>query len=329
MSRSGKRTKGSTLAAENAAAQAAAKGRMGRGTVIVIAVVVLAIIGAIVGVFYYQQFRAPFQQTILQVDDNTITADYFIRRITIAGTSPLDMLSVLADELIIKAEAPQYVGTVSPEDIDQELRSIAYGGSENYTEAEFNEWYRQQLNESGLSDEEFQDILSTNILVNRLHLFLAERVPTVAEQVHLYAIMVAEYDEALSARERWEEGEEFDVLVQELSANEESKERGGELGWFPRGVLGYGLGEVAFSLATDNMSEPVPTPDGFYLLLVKEKAATREIDEEPLQVLKFTALDNWLALERPYHEIKYEYNSEIDAWIKWQIAKITESEQAQ
>jgi foldase protein PrsA len=141
--------------------------------------------------------------------------------------------------------------------------------------------------------------------------------------------MVDEYDEAVAARERWETGEEFDALVQELSINEESKEMGGELGWFPRDVLGYGLEEVAFSLATDNMSEPVPTPDGFYLLVVKEKAAAREIDEEALQVLKYTALDSWLEREKPRHDIVWNYNSEIDAWIKWQIAKQTESEQVQ
>jgi hypothetical protein len=55
--------------------------------------------------------------------------------------------------------------------------------------------------------------------------------------------------------------------------------------------------------------------------MVSEKAEAREIDENPLQVLKSKALENWLSEEGKLHEIDWNYDSEIDAWINFQLAK--------
>jgi len=301
--------------------KAIATGRRGRWTAIIIASVVVAIIMIIVGVFYYQQYVAPFRRTILTVDDITINMDYFIKRTRLAGAESFTMLQVLTDEQLIKLEAPRYVGEVTPKDIDQELRRIAGGESETITESEFKEWYRQQLNETELSDSEYRELARTYILRLRLHEYLAERMSTVAEHVHLHAIMLETYEDAEKVRARWEAGEDFADLAREVSLDWESGEKGGDIGWFPRGVLDYGFERVAFDLSTDNVSEILPTPEGYYLLMVSEKADAREIDENFLQVLKGRALEVWLSEEMQFHEIKYNFNSEINAWIEWQLTK--------
>ncbi|MBI2328894.1 MAG: hypothetical protein HYU85_04590, partial [Chloroflexi bacterium] len=127
------------------------------GRFIIVAVVVV-LMAVIIGVFYYQYNIAPFRRTIITVDDTTIDTGYFIKRTRLAGADPMTMLNSLTNEQLIKLVAPRYVGEVSPEDIDQGLRSAARGGSETISENEFKEWYRQQLNESGLSDAEYKEI---------------------------------------------------------------------------------------------------------------------------------------------------------------------------
>ncbi|GAJ14605.1 unnamed protein product, partial [marine sediment metagenome] len=117
---------------------------------------------------------------------------YFIKRARLA-TGAQDAISStlqgLTDELLIKQGAPRYGIEATPEDIDQELRRIARGESETISESEFKEWYRQQLNESKLSNSEYRDLIYTGLLAAHLYGYLAERVPTVTEHVHLHAIV--------------------------------------------------------------------------------------------------------------------------------------------
>ena len=316
--------------------EATDRDRRGRWTAVIIASVVIAVILSIVGVFYYQENVAPFRRTIITVDDTSIDLGYFIKRARLSGASSFTMLSVLTDEQIIKLEAPRYVGEISPEEIDQGLRIIASQGSGNITDSEFKEWYRQQLNETKFSDSEFREIVATSLLAARLHEYLAERISTVAEQIHLHAILLEMYEDAEKVRARWEAGEDFADLAREVSLDEQTREEGGDIGWFPRGVLDYGLEYTAFNLSTDNVSVPipfgvsVPSPDPtqssvtqtvYYLLMVSEEAEAREMDEDSLLVLQAGILDEWLSQETAFHEVEYNFNSEITAWIEWQLTK--------
>jgi len=314
--------------------KAIARDRKGRRTGFIIASVVIVLILVIVGVSLYLN-AAPFRRIIITVDDTSINMDYFLMRTRLAGDDPMVMLETLTNEQLIKIEAPKYVAEVSPEDIDQELRRIASGGSETISESEFKEWYRQILNENDLSDSEYKEIVTTILLAARLQEYLAERVPPVAEQVHLYVIVVKTYEDAEKIRARWEAGEDFADLAREVSLDEVSGEKGGDLGWLPRGVLVSGFDEVVFNLDIGDVSEPLAYISDYeseeifyYLLMVSEKADDREVDEEPLQILKAKALDDWLLEKRQekkdeieWYGLKNGFDSETYAWINWQLSK--------
>ena len=310
-----------------------ARKRIPTGYIITASVVVVVILIVVLVSLYLN--AAPFRTTIITVDDTSIKMNYFLKRTELHGADPFTMLDVLTKEQLIKLEAPQYVGEVTPEDIDRELRKIARGESETISDSEFKEWYRQQLNEVRLSDSEFKEYVATNLLAARLHQYLAQRVvPTVAEQVHLHSILVATYEDAEKTRARWEAGEKFADLAREVSLDEQSREKGGDLGWFPRGVLLPGLEYVAFDLSPGEVSEPIPfatdpssTELVFYLVTVSEQADAREIDEDALAALRSKVLDDWLSAEMQLHEIRYYgfnngFDSETHAWINLQLAKM-------
>jgi len=309
--------------------KAVVRDRKGRRTAFIAGSVVIVLILVIVGVSLYIN-AAPFRRIIITVDDTSINMDYFLMRTRLAGDDPMAMLQRLTNEQLIRIEAPRYVAEVSPEDIDQELRRIASGESETIAEDEFKEWYRQVLNENDLSDSEYKEILATSLLAARLQAYLGERVSTVVEQVHLHAILLGTQEDAEEIRARWEAGEDFADLAREVSLDGVSGEEGGDLGWLPRGILPSGFDEVAFSLTIGDVSEPLayvsdPTSEEifYYLLMVSEKADAREVDGEPLQILKAQALDVWLSeeMQSPKHKIEWDFNSEIYAWISWQLAK--------
>ena len=311
------------------------RARKQRRTGFIIASVVIVLILIIVGVSLYIN-AAPFRRIIITVDDTSINMDYFLKKTRLAGADPMEMLEILTNELLIKVAAPQYVTEVSPEDIDQQLRRTASGASETISESEFKEWYRQLLNEIDISDSEYKEIVATSLLAARLHEYLAARVPTVVEQIHLHAILLETYEDAEQITARWEAGEDFADLAREVSLDEVSGEKGGDLGWLPRGVLASSwFDEVAFSLTIGDVSEIVSyaaDPEAeeifYYLLMVSEKADAREVDEDSLQILKARALDDWL-LEKweekkdeiEWHGLKNGFDDYTYKWIQLELAK--------
>ncbi len=317
---------GNNTAGRTPGSKAIVRDRKGRRTAFIVASVVVVLILIIVGVSLYIN-AAPFRRIIITVDDTSINIDYFLMRTRLAGADPMDMIQVLTNELLIKIEAPRYVAEVTPEDINQELRRIASGASETISEDEFKEWYRQVLNENDLSDSEYKEIVATSLLAARLQEYLGERVPTVVEQVHLHAILLST-EEAEEIWEKAEEGEDMDKLTKEVWQDEQSEEKVEDLGWLPRGILMSGFDEVAFSLTIGDVSEPLayvsdyePEEIFYYLLMVSEKADAREVDEDSLQILKAQALDVWLLAEIKFHEVEWDFNSEIYAWMNWQLSK--------
>ena len=153
-----KKSSGNNPAGKVPGSKAIDRARKGRRTAFIIASVVIVLILIIVGVSYYFREDARYKRlTIITVDDITINMDYFLMRTRLAGSDPMEMLGELTNEQVIKIAAPQYVGEVTPEDIDETLRRIARGESETISESEFKEWYRQLLNEIDLSDSEYRD----------------------------------------------------------------------------------------------------------------------------------------------------------------------------
>jgi len=306
-------------------------------TGLLVAVLVLVVIGATAGVSIYWNQARPFQQTVIIVDDMSINMRYFVKRTRMAGIDPTDMLITLTNELIIKKTATQspYNIKVTPEEIDEALRELARGESDTTSDSEFEEWYRQQLNETSLSDAEYKDLAKLNMLRARLHEYLAERVPTVAEQVYLHAIFVKSYEEAEAIRARWEAGENFADLAREASTDELSAENGGAIGWFPYDVLDDTLRWAVLDLDVGKVSQPVEIGQveieevTYSLIMVSEKADAREVEEDALLILKSKTLENWLASEMQLHKVEFHgfnngFDSETYYWVMTELAKRAE-----
>merc|ERR1711964_197870 len=122
--------------------EGAAKNRATR-TTIILSVVVVVIVAVVAGIAIYRDRVAPFNTVVLEVNDARIDMRYFLKRVFMSGEPAMNILSTLTREQTIKLAAadPTFNITVTEE------------------EAEFKEWYRQQLNETRLSDAEYRDLL--------------------------------------------------------------------------------------------------------------------------------------------------------------------------
>jgi foldase protein PrsA len=288
---------------------------------------VFAAVLVIVGIFYYQVDVAPFRQVVITVDGKNVRMDYFLTRIRMAQADPLSVLQQLTNELIIKEEAPKLGITVTDKDIETELRSEAAGAdSAPVSDTAFKDWYRQRLNQAKVSDATFKEITGTGLLSSRMQDYQAERINTAVPQVHLSIIIVNSEDDATKAIARWNSGEDFAKIAKDVSTDTTSRDKGGDIGWVPRGVTVFDA--AAFALDVGKISDPgayMPDPNSppsfYYVLLVTEKSATRQVDDQFLPTLKDQALGTWLTAEMKQHTINWNFNSDIASWINHQLAK--------
>lgn len=328
-----------------AEAQAVQNVWSGKRILITISLIFIVIIAAIIGInHYFSEDQKYLRIDVISVDGEIISMDYFVRRCFAAGADPMSALTNITREMVLKKEAEAADLEISPEAVENKLIEMATGEGEPITQSEFKEWFRQLLNDSKLSDEEYRDIVATQLMAEFFYDVISSTTLTTAAQVHLHIILTDTEEEAEETRARWAAGESFADLAREVSIDAISREQGGDYGWIPRGVAFESrLDEDAFNLDIGVVSEPIPYYDtsvsdpsspsyiNYYLIMVSEKSDSREIDEKYLDKVYDNAFDDWLSQVYSVHEIQYHgihngFDSETYAWINWQLQKLVGDE---
>ena len=90
-------------------------------------------------------------------------------------------------------------------------------------------------------------------------------------------------ERAAQARAEIAGGADFEALARERSEDSATRERAGDLGWFPRGLMVEGFDDAAFSLDPGELSDPVETEFGVHLVRVEER---REALDTPFEAVR-------------------------------------------
>lgn len=312
------------------AEDAAGVSRPGRKrTGIALLVLVIAAVAGIVAFAVYRDQIAPFRATVLIVDDAHIDMNYLINRVRMSGRPPLEVLRALSFEEIVKsiAPGPPYNIEVSDAGIDALLRESARDGGQPLSDAEFAEWYRQELNESGLTEAEHRDLNRTRLLFRGMINYLAADIPSSARQVRLSIIEFKTHAQAADAKARLDAGEDFATLAEELNGDPALKLAQGDIGWHAEAGLSGAVSRIVFELLAAGVPSEIVTLDSsnFVLLLVTDEAGDRPLEPEDLEAAQSAAFDEWIAHEFSRHKVEYHgfrngFDSETDAWVRTQAA---------
>ena len=199
-----------------------------------------------------------------------------------------DLLNGMIEQVLVEQAAAQAGITVSDDEVEAALAQLIeeVGG-----EAAF----QQQLEQNGLTREEVFEDQRATMLYQKVFEWVTSSVPETAEHVHARHILVDTREEAEQLLAQLQAGADFAELARRYSQDESTREAGGDLGWFPRGVLlAKEVEDAAFSLQAGQISPVVESPFGYHIVQVLERDPNRPLSPENLQLLRNRAFQEWL-----------------------------------
>jgi len=172
------------------------------------------------------------------------------------------------------------------------------------SEATYRQFAENYLEPADMSREDYKRLIVRPTLARqKITEQLTNEVPVRTEQVHAAHILVASIDAANEVVTRLNNGEEFAAVAREVSTDTGTAGTGGDLGWFPRGIMVDPFEEAAFNLEVDQVSEPVQSEFGWHIIKVLEKEQDRPIALPTRQQLQSGVFVNWLTEQREASEI--------------------------
>lgn len=253
------------------------------------------------------------------------------------GNSLFDALQTLQENELAFQLAPRYGITVSSDEVDERVDSILGFVAATIAERESREYLdnveearRQFIHRIAMDESVFRDFIRKSMFRERLRAVVAEEIPRVQAQVHLYEIILFDRDpETRRAMERdLTSGDPVEEVVLRYSDDPNVLRDRGDRGWYPFGVSPE-IDALLFGLDSDgNRLLPLRTPsDGRYdgetnwwsYIVVEEVNDAREIDEENFDALATRGMTIFLNQERANFELYMVLDMEIFDWVNNQV----------
>ncbi|MFQ5592921.1 MAG: peptidylprolyl isomerase [Anaerolineae bacterium] len=206
------------------------------------------------------------------------------------------VLDQLIDQTLITQAAEQMDLSVSDEELEESISNIKATLASD-------DAFAESLAANNLTEEQFRDLQRQQLLSRKVMDTITADVPDEAEQVHARHILVETEEDAESILEQLQNGADFAELAKENSTDETTRENGGDLGFFPRGVVLAEFEEAAFALDVGERSSVVQTPYGYHIIEVLERE-TRPVPDEIKEGLRQQVIINWLEAQRAQADIK-------------------------
>lgn len=260
----------------------AATGRPRARIAVIIAVILgLLVVGGGLGFFFANRNGAPTPDAIAKVGDTIITRREFERNYQggAAGQDGQQTMDQLVQIELLVQEAKRADVKIVPADIDAQVEQIrqSQAGGDPQRFLEF-------LKSANIDSEaDLRTLLTRQQYIQAMIL-----KHTTMEQVRSRHILLAgDTEEAIQARKGEAEallaqiqaGGDFAALAKEKSDDPGSKDKGGDLGWVPRGAFVTEFEDAIFSMKANEV-RLVKSQFGWHIIQVQDPAQVRELDSQ-------------------------------------------------
>ena len=209
-----------------------------------------------------------------------------------AGFDPSDcprlVLQSLIDQTAVEQAAAAAGIAVLDADLETALAQIKLdmGGPEAYAD-----WLTANL----YTEDEFRDALQRDLLRARMVEQVTAHIGDRAEQVHARELLVPDEATAQALLAQIKLGADFAALAVAHSLDLSSRPAGGDLGWFPRGLLTVPeVEQAAFALQPGETSDVIRSRLGYHIVQTLEHDLAHPLSPGAAQALRTRAYQEWL-----------------------------------
>lgn len=194
---------------------------------------------------------------------------------------------MIEQRLIVQAAHAQGID-VADEEVNAAIQSLVTDiGQETFDERLANE---------GLTLDEAQVQLKDEMLASSMMEQVVAAIPEHTEQVNARHIVVGTEEEARQILTQIKAGADFATLARTYSQDVFTRDRGGDLDYFPRGILtSPEVENAAFSLQPGQISDVIKSMLGYHIIQVVDRVSDMEVSPENLRQLKDKAAREWIA----------------------------------
>jgi parvulin-like peptidyl-prolyl isomerase len=192
------------------------------------------------------------------------------------------------------------VATVTP-DPAQALQT-AEAGFDSYRDSVFSEVH--------MSESDYLRLWAKpQVAKQKVRDVLVKDIGQTADQVHAEHILVATEELANQIyADVTTGGQNFEEVAKTKSTDTSTAPNGGDLGWFPHGVMVQPFEDAAFSGQPGQILAPIQTQFGWHIIKVIDVQANRALTDEQITQLQDDTVSNWLK----DREASMDISSKID-----------------
>lgn len=199
------------------------------------------------------------------------------------------ILNAMIEQILIEQAATAAGVVVSDADVDAYMQKLV-------EEASGQEALLAKLAEQGETYEGARRDVRAGLIGMAMTEQIIAAVPQTTEQVHARHILVDTPEKAQDILSQLRGGGDFVVMAQAHSLDISTKDVGGDLGFFPRGILvAPEVEEAAFGLQPGEISDVITSSLGYHIVQVIEREPAREVSAENLRLLQGRAVEEWAA----------------------------------
>jgi len=227
---------------------------------------------------------------------------------SLASPTPTATLAITPTATLAATATPTATATITPIPSATPTSAPTPTPTE-YTQQGFQNLYKTQVAQLktnlNFSESDLRYLLESQLYRKKVMDAVLKELKVGPEEEEVWARHILVPDEATAniVLERLKAGDNWNDQAKKFSTDTASKDSGGDLGWFGRGVMDPAFEKAAFALGIGEISQPVQSQFGWHIIQVLGHEV-RPLSQSDYQQYQQKSFDDWIKALRDKSKVE-------------------------